>query len=172
MNIQIPLIPTTAPSPIDLASYIEVAVPDGASATGFTTCKILLSSLGLAPGKSYKANLKQSGTSAPTVTELVNTTALTPTLSRPGVGSYKLAFTSLFTNSAKLIIHGFANGEDGKTTLIPVLSAGSIVGYYTLYYSSSTDLLLKCYDNSFAAADISTILGANNNLPIEFTVFP
>jgi len=172
MDIQIPLIPTTAPSPINLASYVEVAVPDGASATGYTTCKVLLSSLGLAPGKSYKSTLKQTGTSTPTVTELINTTTVNPTLSRPGTGSYKLEFIGLFTNTAKLIIHGFVNGEDGKTTLIPVYNAGAIVGYYTLYYSSSDALLLKCFDAAFAAADISTILGADNHLPIEFTIFP
>ncbi len=172
MDIQIPLIPTTAPSPIDQNSYIEIAVPDGASATGYTTCKVKISSLGLSPGKKYLANLKQTGTSTPTKTELINGTGITPTLSRPGVGSYKFEFLGLFTDSAKLSLHPFVNGEDGKLTFMPVYNAGAIVGYYTVYYNDVDAILIKTYDAAFAASDISTLLGANNNLPIEFTVYP
>jgi len=172
MEITIPNIPTTAATPIDLDSWMEIAVPDVSSATGYTSCKVKLSSLGLTPGKKFLANLKQTGTSTPTKTDLINSTGVTPTLSRPGVGSYKVEFIGLFSNSAKLSLHPFVNGEDGKVTFMPVYNAGAIVGYYTIYYNDIDALLIKTYDASFVAADISTLLGANNNLPIEFTIFP
>lgn len=173
MEIQIPLIPTTAPSPIDLNSYIEIAVPDGASATGYTTCKVKISSLGLMPGKKYKANFKQSGTSAPTATELINSTGITPTFSRTGLGVYKLTFIGAFPDSKKLDLHPFINGEDGRNTLIAVHGGGVIKGYYSLYYSDIDSLLLKCYDLSLAAQEMNGLLGGTaTNLPIEFTIFP
>lgn len=173
MDIQIPLIPTTAPSPLDLDSWLEIAVPDGASATGYTTCKVKASSLGLAPGKTYRANFKQSGTSAPTATELINGTGVTPTFSRTGLGVYKLSFVGLFPDSNKLSLHTFINGEDGRNTIIPVHGGGSIKGYYSLMYSDVDSLLLKCYDLSLAAQEMNSLLGGTGtNLPIEFTVYP
>lgn len=173
MDIQIPLIPTTAPSPIDLNSWVEIAVPDGASATGYTTCKVKIGSLGLSPAKTYRANLKQSGTSAPTATELINSTGITPTFSRTGLGVYKLTFVGAFPDSNKLSLHSFINGEDGRNTIIPVHGVGAIKGYYSLYYSDVDSLLLKCYDDSLAAQEMNSLLGGTaTNLPIEFTIFP
>lgn len=160
-----------APTPLDPDSYIEVLVPDVSSATGYTSCKIKASFL--TQRKDYKANLKQSGTSAPTATELINGTGVTPTFSRTGLGVYKLTFVGLFPDSNKLDLSHFTNGEDGRNSLIAVQGGGVLKGYYGLMYSDVDSLLLKCYDASLAPQEMNSLLGGTNtNLAISFSVYP
>lgn len=173
MEIQIPLIPTSAPLPLDADALIEVAVPDIASATGFTTCKVKPSALFGTSVKSYEANYKQSGTSAPTVTELLNNTGVIPTISRTAPGVYKLTFLGLFPDSNKLSLHPFINGEDGRNAMIPVHSGAAIAGFYSLYYSDIDSLILICYNLAHVPQEMHTLLGGTaTNLPIKFTVYP
>lgn len=162
-----------APLPLNPLSYYEILVPDGASATGYTSCRVKASDVGAPIGKDYLGNFKQSGTSAPTATELVNQTGITPTFSRTGLGVYKLTFVGAFPDANKLSLHPFINGEDGRNTLIPVHGGGSIKGYYSIYYSDVDSLLLKCYDLGLAAQEMNALLGGTaTNLPIKFTIYP
>lgn len=173
MEIQIPLIATTAPMPLNPSSFIEIAVPDVSSATGYTTCKVLLSNIGIEVGKKYACNLKQAtATSTPTINELVNTTSVTPTISRTAPGAYKMTFLGLFTDSNKLHMPPFVNGEDARFTFIPLSDVTGIIGYYTIRYFDIDTILIQMYDNTFAAADLKNLCGANCNLPINFTVYP
>ena len=84
-----------APLPLDKNSYYEVLVPDGSSATGYTSCRIKPSNI--SGFKKYKALLSQSGTSAPTVHILENTLSGAPVWSYSSNGVYNATLSNEFT---------------------------------------------------------------------------
>jgi hypothetical protein len=102
-----------APLPLDPDSYYEVLVPDGASATGYTSCKIK-------PGnidgvKRYKALITQNGSPSvdPTVKVLENTIG-TITQVYTGVGTYTLSSAGLFTLNKTSLLIGSASDVSAK----------------------------------------------------------
>ena len=93
-----------APLPLDPDSYYEVLIPDGTSASGYTSCKIKPGTLD--GFKKYFALITQTGTSAPTVIELVNSTGATFTPYYDGVGAYMLEPSSaIFADHDKVGVH-------------------------------------------------------------------
>jgi hypothetical protein len=161
-----------APLPLDPDSYYEVLVPDGASATGYTSCKIKPANIGVAK-KVYVCNLKNtSGGFAPIINEFENTTGITPSISRISLGLYEMVFTGLFTSSNKLNMPPFANGEDTAGSMIPIGDGGTIFGYYIIVYKDVNTLQLKTFDASFSPTDLYDLCGPNTNLPFNFTVYP
>lgn len=129
-----------APLPLDQDSYYEVLVPDGSSATGYTSCKIKPSAIfGV---KTYKALLSQSSTNAPTIvsngtganTPLVNTLGGTPTLGYVSPGVFSLTLTGAFPQTKTFTNKGsFVSGTD--------FAKG-----YEVYRVDDNNLYIQTYD--------------------------
>ena len=136
-----------APLPLNPNSYYEVLVPDGSSATGYTSCKIKPVNLDCV--KRLKLNLVDNGSSDPTKKEYVNTLG-TYSLSRVGAGHYQITSASLFTLD-KTFIQVSATG---------VVNAPNITYYCTdastieIYARDSTNTLadgLLSEDNTYTS---------------------
>lgn len=93
-----------APLPLDPDSYYEVLVPDGSSATGYTSCKVKPSSN--QPYKKYVALLSQLSTSAPSAVVLENTLGAVPVWSYHSTGNYDLTLSGAFTANKTFVILG------------------------------------------------------------------
>jgi hypothetical protein len=101
----------------------------------------------------YIPTMSQTGTGELNVTEFDNTTGQTFTWVRGGVGVYSapgLVFTSIH-------IDGFGNWGNGNPFGV-IADGGEVIGYYTIYWGSS-DISLEVFDDTFAHADLSTLLG-------------
>jgi len=122
--------------------------------------------------KVYKALLTQTGTAAPITTPLVSTLSQTLVWTRPSIGYYLGTATGEFGTGEKLFMPPFNNAEDGVGyNLIPIRGGGSIIGYYGLAYVDANSIELTILDNTFAAVDLVTLIGASR-LQIHFEVYP
>ena len=90
-----------APLPLDQNSYYEVLVPDGSSATGYTSCKIKPANIDGV--KTLKLSLVDQGSSNPTGIEHKNTLG-SITLSRQAAGHYRISSSGLFTLGKTFIL--------------------------------------------------------------------
>jgi hypothetical protein len=90
--------------------------------------------------KTYKANLTQTGTSAPTATVFINTLSGTPTFSYVGVGSYELTLTAEFTNNKTYVIMN-TGGKNGFARAWRVDVDKIRVETYTTLFVASNDIL-------------------------------
>jgi hypothetical protein len=87
--------------------------------------------------KTYKANLTQTGTSAPTATVFINTLSGTPTFSYVGVGSYTLTLTGEFAvNKVTVIANNFPND-----------------GFVEIFRKDANDIVIKTYNKSLAVTN-------------------
>lgn len=130
-----------APLPLDPDSYYEVLIPDGSSATGYTSCKIKPSNI--SGVKKYKSLLSQSGTNAPTEINLLNNTGLGITLAYSSVGVYTMDLGALFVpNKTFVMLQQTANELGGGNA--------SIV---TLRYDGSTGYIIRTFDDSLSPSN-------------------
>lgn len=118
--------------------------------------------------KIYKAQIRQTGTNNPTLTILQNTIG-DIVWTREGVGSYKGTLTGAFGNETTLNTIFGDFGGDGNP-YIPISQTTSITGYYTMYLNPENEIFLLTVDNTFAAAEMSTLLGTTR-LPINIEFF-
>lgn len=138
-----------APLPLNPNSYYEVLVPDGSSATGYTSCKIKPSNI--LHYKVYTAIINQSGTSAPTSTVLHNTLSGNVVFSRNTDGQYLGTLSGAFTS--------------GKTFFY---AYNYVSGTYTeLYYNDVNSFTLNSKDGTFTFDD-----DLLQDLQIEIRVYP
>lgn len=140
-----------APLPLDPNSYYEVLIPDGSSATGYTSCKIKPSNI--SGVKKYKALLSQSGTSAPTVHILENTLSGTPVWSYSSNGVYNATLSNEFTlnkTSVKL-------GQNPDSLISSVIISTSVISVNSQDLSGGTP---------------SAANGLLDNTVIEIEVYP
>ena len=117
---------------------------------------------------SYIARFAQSGTSAPTTTELLNTTGLTINWIRHQIGSYRFAIPAGFT------VHVSGVGDfDSRTTGMPILAFDGTIHGYIVMYNSGSFIYLQCYNNEDSVRiDYSTLMGTTTfDLP-EIKFFP
>lgn len=87
--------------------------------------------------KSYRANLSQTGTSAPTATVLENSLSGTPTFSYSGVGDYKITLTGEWTS--------------GKTFIL--INNFPKQGLVRVHRTNSNDIVLETFNTSFVASN-------------------
>ena len=125
--------------------------------------------------KVYKALLTQSGTNAPVATVLVNTLSGTPVWSRVSIGYYKLTLSSEFTTNKTYYPPFGEMGNilsDGSSGITLYDDTGGILGFYHFYKLSSSEFVLKSYDGSFNAVDISSIIGTGYICLPPIEVYP
>lgn len=140
MDIRIASLPD-APLPLDPDSYYEVLVPDGSSATGYTSCKIKPS---IFDGvKRIKSLLSQSGTTPPTEINLLNNTGSSITFGYTSVGVYTMDLGSLFVaNKTFVMIQQTANELGGTNAAL-----------VTLQYDGGTGYIIRTFDDSLSPAN-------------------
>lgn len=170
MDIRIPQ-PGTAPLPLDPDSLMEVAVPDVSSSTGYTTRKIKPFDITNSGFLIYKVLMSQVGTENPTIVALKNSLG-NIVWTRTGVGQYLGTLDGAFTAPKKPYIEGFSNGENGTSFIYrPIVSAGVITGYYTVFIESNDAIRIKLMDPSGAAREFSTLL-SSTSIPLSIEVYP
>lgn len=125
----------------------------------------------------YVANLTQSGTSNPTVAEYQNTFGEC-VWTRNSEGDYRGDFTSDVDFSIDDVwINGTVTRFSTAADFKPIYNYSGVVGYYRLTPEVNAGhfrLYLEVYDGTWTEADISTLLGTNDNtisLP-EIRVYP
>jgi len=99
-----------------------------------------------------KGFISQSGTSAPTITYLINETGITPTLSRFATGVYRLTVTGLFVTNK---------------TFYSINNNGALANVITLRNNSVNYMEFLTGSNATTAAD-----GLLSHTPFEITVYP
>lgn len=154
MDIRIPAIPTEGTAPIDKESYLEVAVPDGSSASGYTSQKVKLKNLSYV--KTLKLSFIDNLTADPTSIEHVNTLG-TVTLVRNSAGHYTIQSSGLFTLSKTFIL----------------LSATSVVNSPNITYYQTDASNIEIYARNSAGTLTDGILSEDDthtNILIE--VYP
>ena len=118
----------------------------------------------------YTALLSQTGTDNPVATEFANTIGQTITWARTGVGIYQ---TGVVFNPAKTYMFPFGSVWDNGSACIPISDESSIIGYMFIYLGFiAHDLIMNIVDSSFAAAELSTLLGTGNIALPEIRVYP
>lgn len=141
MDIRIASLPD-APLPLDPDSYYEVLVPDGASATGYTSCKIKPKDIN---GKYYFKGLitQTSGNpSVDTVSENVGAISFT----KDSAGYYKSDFTALLaalgTTYDKVIYSITNNIQDTTKSIRMNLRNDNVFEIWTHSSGTLTDGIL------------------------------
>lgn len=87
--------------------------------------------------KTYKAILTQTGTSAPTSIEFINTLSGTPTFSYIGVGSYELTLTGEFiSNKVTVSTNNFPSG-----------------GFVKVFRKDADDIVIQTFNTSLASTN-------------------
>lgn len=160
-----------APLPLDPNSYYEVLVPDGSSATGYTSCKIKPINLGARPYKSYVFLLDQAGTDVPVPAELENSLTDPPVFSRSGVGRYLITSTDFVIG--KVHISGMTDWNGNGSTVIPIWDESAIIGYIEIYCNQTTNLIgFESFDATFTRVDLSTLIGVTKFCFPDIKVYP
>jgi len=118
--------------------------------------------------KQLLALFTQSGTSVPTMTNLVNTTGITfGAWTRTSAGLYKLAITGA-TPINTLV--PFGNWQGNAGTYLAISDQSALLGYITYYIGQNDELWLEVYDPTWTLAEYSTLFSTTKH-PLDVKLF-
>jgi len=121
---------------------------------------------------SYVVNLAQSGTNAPVATVIANTLTVIPVWSRTGVGQYDLTATGQFPRFENVYCPILWDGNGANLPKVPIVGeAGSLVGYYFLYYVDENRLKLNVTNTTGTFVEFSSLITGIICIP-EIRVYP
>lgn len=114
--------------------------------------------------KQLLALFSQSGTSAPTMTNLVNTTGITfGAWTRASAGFYKLSVPGMTHDNS---LTPFGNWHGNAGTYQVVSDQSTVLGYITYYtWDGGEELWLEVIDATFTSVDYSTLFTSGPNTP-------
>ncbi len=120
----------------------------------------------------YTALLNQSGTNAPSASQVYQNDFIGLTWGRIQPGAYYSEAVGQFTIN-KTVSPPFGDNNGSGTAYLPLLNSGGVlVGYYTVYTSNDGDSInLFVVDTSGNAAELSTLIGNSCTLFIEIIVY-
>lgn len=121
--------------------------------------------------KEYAARVNQNGTSIPSNTiVLKNSYKYSIYWTRTSAGLYVLNSNNEFTLGYTI----FENMTDALGTSrqwIPISDGTAITGYYSIFVYAVNKIKMEWKDNTWAAADMGTILGSLGHLYINFKTY-
>lgn len=109
------------------------------------------------PYKKLVIGITQPNATGPTSSIFENTLGGTPIWTRNSAGNYYYTLAGTFTT--RLHMPPFSNGNGGSYTYIPLLSSGTLVGYYTIRRDNDNRLQLLCFDSVGNPTDLSDHIG-------------
>lgn len=125
--------------------------------------------------RSYSAWVKQDSpaSSNPVASVLENTLGAPIIWTRLGTGNYYATIQDGVTfPTAKTVCPPFGNYGDFSTPWLPIHAGpDGLVGYYTLYQISSTQLLMTLVNAAGVSTDLNDLMGVTS-LFVEIRVYP
>lgn len=117
----------------------------------------------------YTALISQTGTSTPVATILENTLGGVPVITRDHAGFYLFTLAGAFPDD-KVIIPPFSSYNGSNAIFLPLADGLSLNGYYTVY-AAEDSLIVDVRSETWAATDISTVLGTDGYILINAQIY-
>jgi len=118
--------------------------------------------------KSYVALLTQTGINAPVPIVLQDDIGGISFV-RSSIGTYDI----ISTNTNFPYDKTFVDGYDNASTMIPIGTDSTVLGYYLIYNEpGGGSLTIDVVDSTFNYVDLETLIGANGQIKIEIRIYP
>lgn len=118
--------------------------------------------------QTYKANLSQTTTAAPTATEFVNTFSVDPVFTRVGTGLYRLYIADAFPDEERIF---------GLNQQVLASSSGTTLSFVRVSWDdesepSGSSLIIYTFDRNMQNGTEQAADSLLNRTPFEITVYP